>query len=211
MEYVIPRPLQVVMDDVGWFNGKNDMEIGGPARTGLDRYHCLADYQAIEQFGALLGMKINCAFILGEWDLENELPRKIRHFSHFGDSWDNAKYRNPREMAEIAEFISSAEHIDVCLHGLYHGYYMPGVDKPHGSDYYYRKNGELILTDEQNNIVIVRTLAPTEYGIRCLMHDPWYRNSAANQNICYNQVGFASFYLGDEAPLPAKRTDICFG
>ena len=42
------------------------------------------------------------------------------------------------------------------------------------------------------------------------MHDPWYRNSAANQNICYNQVGFASFYLGDEAPLPARRTDICF-
>jgi hypothetical protein len=70
---------------------------------------------------------------------------------------------------------------------------------------------ELILTDEENHLVIVQTLAPTEYGIRCLMHDPWYRNSAANQNICYNQVGFASFYLGDEAPLPAKRTDICFG
>ena len=69
---------------------------------------------------------------------------------------------------------------------------------------------ELILTDEENHIVIVRTIAPTEYGIRCLMHDPWYRNSVANQNICYNQVGFASFYLGDEAPLPAKRTDICF-
>ena len=69
---------------------------------------------------------------------------------------------------------------------------------------------ELILTDEENHIVIVRTLAPTAYGIRCLMHDPWYRNSAANQNICYNQVGFASFYLGDEAPLPAKREDICF-
>ena len=69
---------------------------------------------------------------------------------------------------------------------------------------------ELILTDEDNHIVIVRTLAPTAYGIRCLMHDPWYRNSVANQNICYNQVGFASFYLGDEAPLPGKRTDICF-
>ena len=69
---------------------------------------------------------------------------------------------------------------------------------------------ELILTNEENHIVIVRTLAPTEYGIRCLMHDPWYRNSAANQNICYNQLGFASFYLGDEAPLPEKRTDICF-
>ena len=69
---------------------------------------------------------------------------------------------------------------------------------------------ELILTDEENHIVIVRTLAMTEYGIRCLMHDPWYRNSVANQNICYNQVGFASFYLGDEAPLPGKRSDISF-
>ena len=70
---------------------------------------------------------------------------------------------------------------------------------------------ELILTDPDNrHLVIVRTLAPTAYGIRCLMHDPWYRNAVANQNICYNQVGFASFYLGDEAPLPAKRTDICF-
>ena len=67
---------------------------------------------------------------------------------------------------------------------------------------------ELILTDAQNRIVIVRTLALTAYGIRCLMHDPWYRNAVANQNICYNQVGFASFYLGDEAPLPARRTDI---
>ena len=72
------------------------------------------------------------------------------------------------------------------------------------------RTSSLILTDEENHIVIVRTLAPTEYGIRCLMHDPWYRNSAANQNICYNQVGFASFYLGDEAPLPAKRNDIRF-
>ena len=48
-------------------------------------------------------------------------------------------------------------------------------------------------------------------GKRNVPDDPWYRNSAANQNICYNQVGFASFCLSDEAPLPGKRTDICFG
>ncbi len=168
MEYIIPRPLQVVMDDVGWFNGKDDMEIGGPARTGINRYHCLADYQDIEQFGALLNMKINCAFILGEWDLENELPRKIPHFSHFGDSWDNARYRNPREMAEMAEFISSAEHIDVCLHGLYHGYYMPGVDRPHGSDYYYHKNGALIRTAESEIRLRIETFLELmhKHGIR---------------------------------------------
>ena len=99
----IPRPLQVIMDDVGWFNGRDDRKIGGPSRTGLNRYHFLEDYMAIEEFGTMLGQKINCAFVMGEWDIENVLPRKIKHFSHFGDSWDNAKYRDPNEMAQIAE------------------------------------------------------------------------------------------------------------
>ena len=148
MKFRIPRPLQVVMDDVGWFNGKDDREIGGPSRTGIDRCHCLADYTAIEQLGQMLGQRINCAFVLGEWDLENKLPKTIPHFSHFGPSWDNAKYRNPREMAEIAEFISSAEHIDVAIHGLYHGYYMPGTDNHDMSDYYYRIDKALYMVPE---------------------------------------------------------------
>ena len=67
----------------------------------------------------------------------------------------------------------------------------------------------LVLTDEENHLVIVSTLMPTPYGIACLMHDKWYRNAVANQNICYNQVGFASFYLGDEAELPGMQEDVC--
>ena len=67
---------------------------------------------------------------------------------------------------------------------------------------------ELILRASGNRLGIVTTLAPTEYGIRTLMHDPMYRNGVANKNTGYDQVGFASFYLGDEAELPAKRTDI---
>ena len=43
------------------------------------------------------------------------------------------------------------------------------------------------------------------------MHDPMYRNGVANKNTGYDQVGFASFYLGDEAELPAMRTDIRVG
>ncbi len=66
----------------------------------------------------------------------------------------------------------------------------------------------LLYKNSANQIAIVTSLAPTEYGIRTLMHDPMYRNGVANQNISYNQVGFASFYLGDEAELPAQRTDI---
>jgi hypothetical protein len=67
---------------------------------------------------------------------------------------------------------------------------------------------ELVLRASGNRLGIVTTLATTEYGIRTLMHDPMYRNGVANKNTGYDQVGFASFYLGDEAELPSMRTDI---
>ncbi|WP_309104853.1 hypothetical protein [Microbacterium sp.] len=67
---------------------------------------------------------------------------------------------------------------------------------------------ELVLRASENRLAIVSTLAPTAYGIRTLMHDPMYRNGVANKNNGYDQVGFASFYLGDEAELPSMRTDI---
>lgn len=70
---------------------------------------------------------------------------------------------------------------------------------------------ELVLRASGNRLGIVSSLAPTEYGIRTLMHDPMYRNGVANKNTGYDQVGFASFYLGDEAELPAQRTDIVVG
>jgi hypothetical protein len=67
---------------------------------------------------------------------------------------------------------------------------------------------ELVLRASGNRLAIVTTLAPTEYGIRTLMHDPMYRLGVANKNTGYDQFGFASFYLGDEAELPSKRSDI---
>jgi hypothetical protein len=67
---------------------------------------------------------------------------------------------------------------------------------------------ELVLRASGNRLAIVTTLSPTEYGIRTLMHDPMYRLGVANKNTGYDQPGFASFYLGDEAELPPMRTDI---
>lgn len=70
---------------------------------------------------------------------------------------------------------------------------------------------ELVLRASGNRLGIVTSLAPTPYGIRTLMHDPMYRNGVANKNTGYDQVGFAGFYLGDEAELPPQRTDIRIG
>ena len=67
---------------------------------------------------------------------------------------------------------------------------------------------EVVLRASGNRLGIVSTLAPTQYGVRTLMHDPMYRLGVANKNTGYDQVGFASFYLGDEAELPEQRADI---
>jgi hypothetical protein len=67
---------------------------------------------------------------------------------------------------------------------------------------------EILLRAGGNRLAIVTTLAPTEYGIRTLMHDPMYRLGVANKNNGYDQMGFASFYLGDEAELPEQRDDV---
>lgn len=55
---VIPAALQVCLDDVGWWRGKDDRAIGGPSRTGFLRDHCAADYRAIHAFGEAIGQKI---------------------------------------------------------------------------------------------------------------------------------------------------------
>ena len=70
---------------------------------------------------------------------------------------------------------------------------------------------ELVLRASGGRLAVVTTLSPTDYGIRTLMHDPMYRLGVANKNTGYDQVGFASFYLGDEAQLPPMRTDITVG
>ena len=70
---------------------------------------------------------------------------------------------------------------------------------------------EIVARTTDANIMIITSTIPSSYGIRTLMHDPMYRAGAATQNNGYSQHQFASFYLGDEAPLPPKRTDIRIG
>jgi len=147
MDIVIPHSLQIVLDDVGWFCGKDDRKAGGPSRTGISRYHVADDYKAINELGSILDMKINCAFIVGEWDPDNRL-RKIPCLSKYGDDWDNIPHLDKKEMAKIADIINNSPYIDLAIHGLLHGYYKDGIDNWDSSDYYYHINKKLIMTEE---------------------------------------------------------------
>ena len=139
-EITIPAPLQITMDDLGWFCGKNGMKIMEPARTGITRRHCSLDYETVNEIGRRLGMKINCAFVMGEWDSDNRL-KNIPGLSPYGTNWDNASYFDKEEAKKCAEVINASEFIDVAIHGLHHTYYVEGYDY-NNSDYYHKKNGK---------------------------------------------------------------------
>ena len=137
--FCIPTALQIDLDDIGWFNGADDRQNGGPSRTGVGRRHCAKDYLALDELGRRLGMRINCGFVAGEWDPDNRL-RPIPHLSKYGDKWDNAAYFDAAEAARCADVLNCSSHIDLALHALSHGYYKSSVDSHDISDFYYREN-----------------------------------------------------------------------
>ena len=144
----IPRPLHIVIDDLGWFCSTDDRKQGGPSRTGVTRRHCYKDYLAVNYLGEKLGMKISCAFVLGEWDPDNRLL-SVKHLSRYGDGWNNAAYIDLCEMQKCADAINASPYIDFTVHGLLHGYYMDGTDNKDDSDYYYKVNKEVIMVPEE--------------------------------------------------------------
>ena len=137
--FIIPNALQIVIDDLGWMNSKDDRKNHGPSRTAMPRNHTAEDYAAIHALGKELGMKINCAFVIGEWDPDNRL-KCLPNFSKYGDAWDNAKYLDREELKRIVDVVNDSEYIDISIHGLMHGYYMDGVDNHDSSDFFYQKN-----------------------------------------------------------------------
>lgn len=146
--FIIPNALQIIIDDLGWFVGKDDREWGGPSRTAMPRNHVAEDYLAVNELGRALGMKINCAFVIGEWDPDNRL-KKLPHFSKYGEDWDNAKYLDKEEMKRVADAVNASEYIDLSIHGLMHGYYMDGTDNYDASDFCYKINGKIQMIPEK--------------------------------------------------------------
>lgn len=144
----IPRPFHVCVDDLGWFCGRDDRKTGGPSRSGMPRYHTAEDYIALENLGKAVGMKLSCAFVLGEWDLEG-ITQKFPNAPRFGEIWESPEKRDKKEMEKMVEVINSSPHIDFLLHGIYHGYYKEGVDNHDSSDYFYRINKKLFRISEE--------------------------------------------------------------
>lgn len=118
----VPMPLQIVIDDVGWWSGRDGSADGEPFRTGIDRDHAMEDYQAIAYLGRQLGMRPQAAMILCEWDRENIL-RQLPTSTWMGANWDNS-CRVGSWLDQAAAVIRDiADHMEFVLHGVGHEYW----------------------------------------------------------------------------------------
>ncbi len=122
----IPMPIQVVIDDVGWWSGKDGSKYQQPYRTGIDRNHVVADYEAIVTLGRRLGIRPQAAMVLCEWDRENIL-KKLPTSTWMGEKWDNSRWVGPwlDEAADV--ILSNKEHFEFTMHGIGHEWWENGV------------------------------------------------------------------------------------
>ena len=121
----IPMPIQVVIDDVGWWSGKDGSLYQEPFRTGINRNHVIEDYKAIIDLGKALGIRPQAAMVLGEWDKQNIL-RNVPHSTWMGEKWDNSKWVGPW-LEETADLITAnQQYFEITVHGLGHEWWTNG-------------------------------------------------------------------------------------
>ena len=119
---VIPMPLQIVVDDLGWWCGRDGSAENEPFRTGILRNHCVEDYAAAVRLGKSLGMRPMFAMMLGEWDTHGRVE-KLFHLPWLAPHFASLHARRlPYE--EVASLMrESTDSIEIGLHGILHEYW----------------------------------------------------------------------------------------
>lgn len=118
----LPMPIFVVVEDVGWWQGRDGSADNEPFRNGFSRRHCLEDYRALARLAKRLNMRIALGMVLGEWDRTNIL-RGVAGATWMGDGWDNRLNRGPW-LDGAAEFLRDhRDSLEIACHGLCHEFW----------------------------------------------------------------------------------------
>ncbi|MDW7658088.1 MAG: hypothetical protein SCM11_13045 [Bacillota bacterium] len=138
----IPHSFLIVIDDVGWWCGKDQRYKNGPSRSGLEqRRHVIEDYQAIVALGKSLNMRIKCGFVIGEWDRTNLLAG-VRNSNKYGTQWDQASRLDPA-IDEVRDLLNdSSDYLELAIHGLVHMYWNDSGKMQHAEFYQKAADGK---------------------------------------------------------------------
>ncbi len=115
-------PIQVVIDDVGWWSGKDGSKQQEPFRTGFNRDQTVADYRAIVSLGKALDIRPMAATVLCEWDRHNILAQHP-NITWMGKNWENSRWVGPW-LDEAADVIrNNQQHYELTIHGVGHEFW----------------------------------------------------------------------------------------
>lgn len=149
-EVCFPRALQMFLDDVGWFYGRDERSRNMPSRTGLPRRHVPADYAAIHELGKAIGQRVGVAFVIGDWD-RNRVLARVPMSNWLGENWNGSEYFVQEEAEKIRDYVNASEFIDISLHGLEHDCWLNG-ENIGGREFFIpegmKKGGKAVLAPE---------------------------------------------------------------
>jgi hypothetical protein len=127
----IPKPLAIDIDDLGWKEGWDLHESGGPYRLGLPhgRVMTLQDYEVIVYISKAVGVRIKSLFIMSEFDRSNicaQYPTTNEH----GSDWDNSALVDDSDFVIMDYVKENAAHIEFGLHGVRHEFWDAETRRP---------------------------------------------------------------------------------
>jgi len=120
----VPKPLAIDIDDLGWKEGWDLHESGGPYRLGLPRGRrmTLPDYEVIVYISKAVGVRLKSLFIMSEFDRSNICARYPTTNEKGGD-WDNSALVSDSDFAVMNYVKENAAHIEFGLHGVRHEFW----------------------------------------------------------------------------------------
>ncbi|BBO83664.1 hypothetical protein DSCO28_42300 [Desulfosarcina ovata subsp. sediminis] len=125
LQLTIPMALQLVIEDVGWWEKSHPVGPDDPFRSGLHRRHHPLDYAALVHLAKGLGMRPLIAFVACEWDRTNIL-KKIPSTTWMGADWDNRHNVGPWLDQAAGILNAHRDHLEIGLHGVGHEYWGTG-------------------------------------------------------------------------------------
>lgn len=120
----VPKPMAIDIDDLGWKEGWDLHESGGPYRLGLPhgRTMGLDDYEVVVYIGKAAGVRIKSLFIMSEFDRSNICAAYPTTNEH-GSDWDNSALVSDGDFTIMDYVKDNAAHIEFGLHGVRHEFW----------------------------------------------------------------------------------------
>ena len=125
VEITIPMALQLVIEDVGWWEKSHPVGPEDPFRSGLKRRHHPSDYLALIHLAKQLHIRPLIAFVACEWDRTN-LLKKVPTATWMGTDWDNRHNVGPWLDQAAQTLNDHRDLLEIGLHGVGHEYWDNG-------------------------------------------------------------------------------------